>query len=257
MDSTLSPYFKKLLEKKRSLLDEICNKNNIHSILDFGAGNGISFSKYIFQRYPNIRLTIFDESIESLNQINWSDQRVMITSNWDDIKKNKYDLIIASEVLEHQENPVLIMSQIKEYLSDSGILLITIPNGYGFNELCSFLKKLLMSNKSMQKSTDAFTLAYSPHLSFFSIKDFQCVISNSGYSILKMGNIVFSHVKPIRYLCSKFKTILMLNFFLSKILPSWLCDDWYFVLTAGEKMPINSYKKNWLSLYRAKLNNSN
>ena len=44
----LSPYFDKLVEKKRSLLDGLFSKENLISVLDFGAGNGKSFSEYIF-----------------------------------------------------------------------------------------------------------------------------------------------------------------------------------------------------------------
>lgn len=254
MNFSDTPYFEKLLEKKRALLKEICRENNIHSILDFGAGNGTSFSKYIHQEYPNIKLTVFDQSKESLSQINWSDERVAISSEWDFIKNNKYDLIIASEVIEHQENPVMTMVQIRGCLSTDGKLLITIPNGYGFNELCSFLKKCIIGSGHKSKIVDVFTLADSPHLSFFSNNNFQSVISDSGFKIQKMGNVVFSHFKLVRYLCNKYQSILSANFFLSNVLPSWLCDDWYYVLEVGGVNSNNTYKKSRFSQFRARLN---
>lgn len=251
----LSPYFDKLVEKKRSLLDGLLSKENLISVLDFGAGNGKSFSEYINRNYPSVKLTIFDTSNESLGQITWVNNNVIVSDDWEKIKNNKYDLIIASEVIEHQADPVIVMTALRNCLSENGILLITIPNGFGFTELCSFIKKYTTQYLSIRPSnSDVFTLADSPHLTFFSKDTFSKVVRDSGFKVVRKGNVVFSHFILIRYLSDRWSVILRLNFFSSNFMPSWACDDWFYILTKDAVSQTKTYKISWFTKFRAKLN---
>lgn len=254
-NSMLSPYFNNLVEKKRSLLNDLFTQEMISSVLDFGAGNGKSFSEYIYRNYPSVNLTIFDTSKESLSQIEWAADNTIVSDDWEKIKNNKYDLIIASEVIEHQADPVLVMNALRNCLSENGIILITIPNGFGFTELCSFIKKCITQYLSMGTSgSDVFTLADSPHLSFFSEDTFGKVIRDSGFKVVRKGNVVFSHFILIRYLSDKLSIIRKLNFYLSNFMPSWSCDDWFYILSKDAVYQTKIYKISWFTKFRAKLN---
>lgn len=46
-----------------------------------------------------------------------------------------FDVIILSEVLEHQRNPLPLLETIAAKLQPGGSLLVTVPNGYGWFEL--------------------------------------------------------------------------------------------------------------------------
>ena len=47
----------------------------------------------------------------------------------------KFDCVIISEVLEHLEAPEALLRAALPYLAESGILIVTVPNGYGEFEL--------------------------------------------------------------------------------------------------------------------------
>ena len=53
--------------------------------------------------------------------------------------RGAFDVVICSEVLEHLKDPTGLIALLKERLSPDGILLITVPNGYGLFELDSHL----------------------------------------------------------------------------------------------------------------------
>lgn len=44
------------------------------------------------------------------------------------VLSNKYDNIIITHVLEHIDNPILVLTKIKDWLSDNGRVLIVCPN---------------------------------------------------------------------------------------------------------------------------------
>lgn len=44
---------------------------------------------------------------------------------------DKYDIIIASELLEHLENPLEFLNILETKLNENGIIIITTPNGFG------------------------------------------------------------------------------------------------------------------------------
>ncbi len=52
-----------------------------------------------------------------------------------DLPVSKFDCVIISEVLEHLHAPEVLLGMALPYLAESGILIITVPNGYGEFEL--------------------------------------------------------------------------------------------------------------------------
>ena len=54
-------------------------------------------------------------------------------------QEGHFHAIICSEVLEHLQEPHILLCKMHELLEDDGILLITVPNGYGYFELESIV----------------------------------------------------------------------------------------------------------------------
>jgi SAM-dependent methyltransferase len=53
------------------------------------------------------------------------------------------DVAICSEVLEHVEEPRIFMGQIADAMKEGGLLLVTVPNGFGYFEIESFFWRLV------------------------------------------------------------------------------------------------------------------
>lgn len=70
------------------------------SILDFGCGDG-GYSRNIYKKYNNIHLFDYPEMIKDIPEDIASIHNVKIFSDWDKIKNNKYDEILATLVFQH------------------------------------------------------------------------------------------------------------------------------------------------------------
>lgn len=56
--------------------------------------------------------------------------------------KKKFDLILASHVLEHVENPKEILRKMHTWLSEDGILLVIVPNSHSLHRKLAVIMKL-------------------------------------------------------------------------------------------------------------------
>ncbi len=55
----------------------------------------------------------------------------------------RYDVVICSEMLEHLQEPANFIGELKSIMKEDGLLLVTVPNGFGFFELDNFFWQLL------------------------------------------------------------------------------------------------------------------
>ncbi|MEW6132909.1 MAG: class I SAM-dependent methyltransferase [Pseudomonadota bacterium] len=82
-----------------------------------------SFAKSLAKRHPNIEVT---------------------HSLFEDFKpKKKFDNIILGHVLEHVADPVAILSQAREWLSDDGIILAAVPNARSLHRQAAVIMGML------------------------------------------------------------------------------------------------------------------
>ena len=113
------------------------------------------------------------------------------------------------EVLEHVSNPYRFIGMLKSHLKNNGIILITVPNGYGCFEIMAILVSVLnitqiwpsilrirsffSSSKRADKELAADTLAVSPHINFFSYRKIRNVFKQSGLSVTRYQGRMFLH----------------------------------------------------------------
>ena len=55
----------------------------------------------------------------------------------------KFDIVVLSDILEHLEHSENLLNEVKNILSPHGIILISIPNGYGPFEIENFILRKL------------------------------------------------------------------------------------------------------------------
>ena len=126
-----------------------------NSILDAGCGNG-QLTHVLMQRLSafQIRQSAFDisermvEHSRTLNPTVRHDVAALPQTSYQDYE---FDVIIASEVLEHLAEPQASLRELRRILKVDGSLIVTIPNGdrFGFHQY-------LRERQSYQPADDFF-----------------------------------------------------------------------------------------------------
>lgn len=94
-------------------------------VLDFGCGIG-QCSVRLIDEFPNSTVLGFDVSEDSLNVARVKMPEATFTSNWDQVAKQTFDLIFASNVFHHiqSDDHLLWLSRLKSALTPNGTLVI-------------------------------------------------------------------------------------------------------------------------------------
>lgn len=110
-----------------SLLTE--NKDSKFNLLDVGCYDGSNL-KVLRQQYINSNLygVDIDNTVLSYADQYGSTYCVDIEKNTFPFQHNFFDYILCGDVLEHLHNPVLVLNNLKLFLKDDGMFIISLPN---------------------------------------------------------------------------------------------------------------------------------
>ena len=266
--------------KRLNFIDEIIREHEPLNVLDVGCGTGNQLTIPLAEKFSGIKFTGVDsdaQSIESAKNSN-SLQNLKFACFPDIGSNEKFDLIIASEVIEHVEKPEEFLMHLREKLSDNGKLILTLPNGYGPFEIMSVLNSLLhifgiykvieklrlyevtkavknffFGSSEPVLSGKADTLAISPHINFFSYRQICSLIAGTGLSILQY--------RPRTFLCGLFfdqllrgELLLNCNAKIADYLPPGLNSDWMFVLERGRSRDSAAYSRGIYARFHRYIN---
>ncbi len=209
-------------------LKKFLNKND--AIMEFGCGTGYMITYPL--RSTGYNIEGFDLDTKSIEYGSrafcTNDNHFLYALNIRDVKK-KYDVIIASEVFEHIHMEALdpVIDAIRARLNPRGILLVTVPNGYGWFEFESFLwNKLgwgrLLEQYRMASAVEKLkkllfgesvgalhpsTLSASQHIQKFTFHSIQNKLIERGFEIVEakgavlfcgpFSNALFTGIEPI------------------------------------------------------------
>ncbi|MBU2579476.1 class I SAM-dependent methyltransferase [Candidatus Parcubacteria bacterium] len=179
------------INKKDIVIEIGCGVGDILNKINSNKLIGVDISQYILniakKRYKNIRF------------INGNAENLPIK-----ISRNKYDKIICSEVLEHVENPVKVLKEIKKISKNNSIIVISAPNEKLINRIKVVLQRMKIFNflfpNISKKMDDEW------HLHSFDLKKIKNLIFDD-YTIEKVRGIPYNFI-PIRYV---FKLKLKIN----------------------------------------------
>jgi len=139
--------------------DKIRDRSNLN-ILDFGS----SFSKWSNLDFGRNFLTLYDISVPETNVTSF---HLNTAKTLSELLNNSLDHVIAFHVIEHLQNPINELLEIKSKLKDDGMLWISVPD-----------KK----NSFFEFSH----LDWPPHhLSRFSIKSLQILCERAGFTLIE------------------------------------------------------------------------
>jgi len=188
------------------------------SIVEFGCGTGYMITRPLnMMGYDVIGIDLDSASIEygrEIFQLEGIDGNGLQNCDLRDLNFMP-DAIIASEVLEHIPDEQLsdVLQIIRTKMNPEGSLLVTVPNGYGWFEMESFLwfktgigfllsksgvvrgvnllKRLLFGKDIEPKYSSS--VADSPHVQRFTYHSIQNLLIQEGFEIVSItGSVLFS-----------------------------------------------------------------
>ncbi|HEU4403236.1 MAG TPA: class I SAM-dependent methyltransferase [Candidatus Polarisedimenticolia bacterium] len=127
----------------------IGRRNESIRILDVGCGTGTMVTRPLAELgYPVVGLDTDEASIRQGIRLNATRHHLPNLSYAVGLLEEQrfgapFDVIVCSEVLEHLRDPGALVDRLRDALADDGLLLITVPNGYGLFELDNLVWKIL------------------------------------------------------------------------------------------------------------------
>jgi len=132
---------KKLEVLARLVTDEFPTRPRV---LDVGCGNGSLSFPLAELGCEVVGVDVDPASIESCASHNTYTRASFVVTT-DDLREvhGPFDLIVCSEVLEHLHEPRPLVAAITEKLAPSGLLFVTVPNGFGLREIGGRFERFL------------------------------------------------------------------------------------------------------------------
>ncbi len=166
-------------DRYQKLAEEIrANSKPEDMILDVGCGEG-----KIWQLFPGLDITGLDISEENLKKAGKYLKPVKGPAEKLPFKDQSFDLVIASEILEHLIAPEKVLQEIDRVLKPEGLAIVTYPNTGGLQ----FRMSLLFCGRNPSLNYPENIL----HIRFFSLLDFKQMIKKTKLKIQKIRGTSF------------------------------------------------------------------
>lgn len=206
-------------------------------VLDVGCGNGV-ISRSLGAVGFNVRgIDISEKTIARAKELNkYPNVRFEAVSAERLVADgNRYHAVICSEVLEHLNDPSVLLRTLHESLTPDGVLIVTVPNGKGPRETFvtkpvirmqknnGFTWKTVQKMKSalgykgttVQSSADDLT-----HIQFFTRKSLTALAEANKFSIQQFGKTNFvEDVFPFSFVAKRVKALQKFDCAVAEILP--------------------------------------
>ncbi len=232
--------FKRVADIKRLQFILKTLKSNLPpkaTVLDVGCGNGVISRSLGELGYNVYGIDVSEKAISKAKELN-----KFPNVNFDVISAEqlvaegkKYNAIICSEVLEHLNRPEELLITLYQSLTDTGVLIVTVPNGRGPRELfvtkpVIWLKKKdnfiwhgllklkkLLGYKGTTVQSDASDLT---HIQFFTKRSLDSLAKLNNFKIIQFGKTNFiEDVFPFSILSKRLIFLQKMDCAIAEILP--------------------------------------
>jgi 2-polyprenyl-3-methyl-5-hydroxy-6-metoxy-1,4-benzoquinol methylase len=166
---------------------ELANVPRGSEALDFGAGS-LRDSFELMVRGYNVTSVDLNSDLLSSYQAGYDwptngTTRTMVTGHdlagcFSQIDNKQFSLIICFDVLEHLEDPTLVLRQMRALLAPGGRLFVTVPNGRTLIEIWFWL--ILVSGRMLGRKFRP----GGPHLQRNSPEKWKKILNDAGFDVL-------------------------------------------------------------------------
>lgn len=160
------------------------------SLLELGLGHGITTG--VFEQHFE-RHVVVDASpavIENFRQ-RFPHSKVEIAESYFETfdTAERFDVIVFGYILEHVDNPVLILKHFRRFLAPGGRMFVSVPNAEVLNRRLGHLAGLL---PDMQQLSDHDLLL--GHKRYYTVASLRQDIAQAGYAVQRLEGI---YLKPL------------------------------------------------------------
>ncbi len=114
-------------ERRNQTILALCDSKRNDDILEIGSGRGW-FSLKIADKKVNVTsLDLSQKNLEKIKSLNPRIKTILGDANHLPFNEEKFDWIVANEVLEHLENPEFALNEWKKFLKPNGKILLSVP----------------------------------------------------------------------------------------------------------------------------------
>lgn len=217
-------------------------------VLDFGCGNGEELARFILDdKIDYTGIDIHEPSLEHARSELANEKAIFLS----EVPRNQtYDVIIMSEVLEHLEDPVVVLNGLVPKLRKDGIFICSVPNGYGLTEIEKYIDTKLCLYKILRwvkrkvagRSNDNLSVMDVPynyesgHVQFYTKQSLRRVVRAAGldFKVLQNGSVMGADLSGATVFL--FKPLIKLNTRVADFLPFWAAATWHFVLSRSDEI---------------------
>lgn len=208
-------------------------------ILDVGCGNGIQMTFPLgAQDYAVTGIDMHEPSIEYARRENPFKNADFLKVDIGNLKsalfERVFDVVILSDILEHVEQPDGLLKNAAQFLSLHGIILVSIPNGFGPFEIENFVLRktgaLALGRRLLKREKDVPYNHESGHIQFFTRRRIHEMAEAAKLSVSDFQKGCFLGGSASNFVISRFPALVRANIRLGRHLPAFLCSVWYFEL---------------------------
>jgi SAM-dependent methyltransferase len=251
--------------KRLDFVAHVVRASRASRVLDVGCGTGAYLTCPLGALFPEIEIVGTDDDAASLRHAESTPHppNVTFVSAGEIAPGQVFDMVIASEVLEHVDDPSGFLAALAGRMRPGGRLIVTVPNGYGPFEMAA-LGEVLLHLSGLQRlvrrlrggvavGPAASTLAVSPHVNFFSRRALSRLFASAGLAIESWTPTTFLCGYGVDHLF-RGRRLIAWNARIADALPAWCASDWMFELSVAGPMRLSAWRRNGWGRFRRRLN---
>ncbi len=211
-------------------------------ILDVGCGNGNISRALGSLGHQVLGIDLSPESVRKATELNTFPNVAFQVINAEQLQiERDFDVVVCSEVLEHLNEPQLLVKELSRLVATGKLLIVTVPNGYGPRELLVTKpviwleknngKRLLVAVKRLLGYANATVQSSNPdltHIQFFTKKALFNLLTPYNFELRSFKNANFiEKVFPLSILAKRSSVLQRLDCHLADYLPSGFSSGFY------------------------------